>query len=60
MLPGIILIVPGSINYKGFIAMFERDVMDTVTTVFTVVIIAVSIVAGMFFGNTVVPPRRSL
>jgi len=60
MLPGIILIVPGSINYKGFIAMFERDVMDTVTAVFTVVIIAVSIVAGMFFGNTVIPPRRSL
>ncbi len=60
MLPGIILIVPGSINYNGFIAMFERDVMDTVTAVFTVVIIAVSIVAGMFFGNTVIPPRRSL
>lgn len=60
LLPGIILIVPGSINYKGFIAMFERDVMDTVTAVFTVVIIAVSIVAGLFFGNTVVPPRRSL
>jgi uncharacterized membrane protein YjjP (DUF1212 family) len=60
MLPGIILIVPGSINYRGFIAMFERDVMDTVTTVFTVVIIAVSIVAGLFFGNTVIPPRRSL
>ncbi|WP_141732534.1 threonine/serine ThrE exporter family protein [Oligoflexus tunisiensis] len=60
MLPGIILIVPGSINYRGFIAMFEHDVMDTVTTVFTVVIIAVSIVAGLFFGNTVIPPRRSL
>jgi uncharacterized membrane protein YjjB (DUF3815 family) len=60
MLPGIILIVPGSIHYKGFIAMFERDVMDTVTAVFTVVIIAVSIVAGLFFGNTVIPPRRSL
>ncbi len=60
LLPGIILIVPGSINYKGFIAMFQRDVMDTVTAVFTVVIIAVSIVAGLFFGNTVIPPRRSL
>jgi uncharacterized membrane protein YjjP (DUF1212 family) len=60
LLPGIILIVPGSINYKGFIAMFQRDVLDTVTAVFTVVIIAVSIVAGLFFGNTVVPPRRSL
>ena len=60
LLPGIILIVPGSINYKGFIAMFQRDVMDTVTAVFAVVVIAVSIVAGLFFGNTVVPPRRSL
>lgn len=60
MLLGIILIVPGSINYKGIIAMFERDVMDSVTTVFTVVIIAGPIFAGMLFGNTVVPPRRSL
>lgn len=60
LLPGIILIVPGSINYRGFISMFQYNVIDTISTVFSVVIIAVSIVAGLFFGATVVPPRRSL
>jgi uncharacterized membrane protein YjjP (DUF1212 family) len=60
LLPGIILIVPGSINYRGFVSMFQQDVMDTVRTSFAVVIIAVSLVAGLFFGNTIVPPRRSL
>jgi len=60
LLPGIILIVPGSINYRGFVSMFKQDVMDTVRTTFSVVIIAVSLVAGLFFGNTIVPPRRSL
>lgn len=60
LLPGIILIVPGSINYRGFTSMFQYNVIDTISTVFSVVIIAVSIVAGLFFGATVVPPRRSL
>lgn len=60
LLPGIILIVPGSINYRGMTSMFQNNVMDTVQTSFSVVIIAISLVAGLFFGNAVVPPRRSL
>ncbi|MBC7658933.1 MAG: threonine/serine exporter family protein [Chitinophagaceae bacterium] len=60
LLPGIILIVPGSINYRGMTAMFQNNVMDTVQTSFSVVVIAISLVAGLFFGNAVVPPRRSL
>ncbi len=60
LLPGIILIVPGSINYRGMTSMFQNNVMDTVQTSFSVVIIAISLVAGLFFGNTIVPPRRSL
>ena len=60
LLPGIILIVPGSINYRGMTSMFQNNVMDTVQTSFSVIIIAISLVAGLFFGNAVVPPRRSL
>ena len=60
LLPGIILIVPGSINYRGITSMFQNNVTDTVQTTCSVIIIAVSLVAGLFFGNTIVPPRRSL
>ena len=60
LLPGIALIVPGSINYRGFTALFQNNVIDTVQTSISVVIIAVSLVAGLFFGNTIIPPRRSL
>lgn len=60
LLPGIILIVPGSIGYRGMTSMFQNNVMDTVQTSFSVMIIAISLVAGLFFGNAVVPPRRSL
>ena len=60
LLPGIILIVPGSINYRGMTSMFQNNVMDTVQTSFSVVIIAISLVAGLFFGNAILPPRRSL
>ncbi len=60
LLPGIILIVPGSVNYRSMTTMFQNDVIDTMQTTFSVIIIAVSLVAGLVFGNTIVPPRRSL
>jgi uncharacterized membrane protein YjjP (DUF1212 family) len=58
--PGIILLVPGSIGFKSLSFVFERDVFLGVDTAFLLIAILVSLVAGLLFGDLLVPPRRSL
>lgn len=58
--PGIILLVPGSVGFKSLSFVFERDVFLGVDTAFSLITILVSLVAGLLFGDLLVPPRRSL
>ncbi|UXI69243.1 threonine/serine ThrE exporter family protein [Tahibacter amnicola] len=58
--PGIILLVPGSVGFKSLSFVFERDVFLGIDTAFSLVTILVSLVAGLLFGDLIVPPRRSL
>ncbi len=58
--PGIILLVPGSFGYRGMTSLFERDVVGGLDTAFTMITLALSLVVGVFFGNIIVKPRRSL
>jgi len=56
--PGIILLVPGTIGYHGATALFLEsgaDLSDTTMLAFRLVI---SLVGGLLFGNTLLPPRR--
>jgi uncharacterized membrane protein YjjP (DUF1212 family) len=59
-LPGIILLVPGSVGFRSLSHAFERDVFMTLDTAFTLLTILITLVAGILFGNLLVPPRRSL
>jgi len=58
--PGIILLVPGSVGYRGMSSLFERDVVGGLDTAFTMVTLAMALVVGLFFGNILIKPRRSL
>jgi uncharacterized membrane protein YjjP (DUF1212 family) len=58
--PGIILLVPGSVGYRGMTSLFERDVIGGMDTAFTMITLAMALVVGVFFGNILVKPRRSL
>lgn len=58
--PGIILLVPGSVGYRGMSSLFERDVVGGLDTAFTMVTLAMALVVGVFFGNIMIKPRRSL
>ena len=56
--PGIILLVPGTIGYHGATALFLESgagLSDTTLLAFRLII---SLVGGLLFGNTLVPPRR--
>ena len=58
--PGIILLVPGSVGFRTLSFVFERDVLLGIDTAVTLVTLLVSIVAGLLFGDLLVPPRRTL
>ncbi len=60
LVPSIILLVPGSIGYKGMSMMIESDVMSGVDTVFTAMLVGVSLVAGLLLANVMLPARNAL
>jgi len=58
--PGIILLVPGSLGFRSFNFVFERDVMLGLDTAFAVIAALIALVAGILFGNLLISPRRNL
>jgi len=59
-LPGLILLVPGSIGFRSLSFVFEKDVFLGLDTAFTVITLVAALVAGLVLGNSVVPPRSAL
>lgn len=60
MLPGLILLVPGSLGFRSLQSLLDHDVVTAVEGGFSMLMIAVSIVAGIFVAAAVVPPRKAL
>lgn len=58
--PGIILLVPGALGFRGFNFVLQRDVMLSIDTAFAVLSALVALVAGLVFGNLLVSSRRNL
>lgn len=59
-LPGLILLVPGSVGFKSLTFVFEKDVFLGLDTAFSVVTLIAALVAGLLLGNSVVPPRKGM
>lgn len=59
-MPGIILLVPGSLGFRSFNFVFERDVMLGLDTAIAVITALIALVAGILVGNLLVSPRRNL
>jgi uncharacterized membrane protein YjjP (DUF1212 family) len=58
MLPGILMLVPGSLGFQSLSSLIERDVLSGIGTAFTVGLVAVSLVTGLFVAGALFPPRR--
>ena len=57
--PGTLVLVPGSIGFRSITAMLENQVVSGLETAFRVLLIAMSLVAGLLMANLVMPrPRR--
>ena len=60
LVPGILLLVPGSIGYRSLASLLDREVVSGVETAFRMILMAVALVAGMLVSNVVAPPKRVL
>jgi uncharacterized membrane protein YjjP (DUF1212 family) len=59
LVPGLLLLVPGSVGLRSLASLLDRDTQVGVDSAFRMVLIAVSLVAGILIAN-VVSPRRKL
>ncbi len=56
--PGVILLVPGTIGYHGATALLLDGGADLTETSLLALRLLISLVGGLLFGNTLLPPRR--
>jgi uncharacterized membrane protein YjjP (DUF1212 family) len=60
LVPGILLLVPGSLGFRSISALLEQDVERGTLAAFSVGLIATALVTGLLMAQVLVPPRRSL
>ena len=60
LLPGIIMLVPGSLGYRALDAFVRQDALGGVETAFQMLLVAIALVGGLLTANAVLPPRRIL
>ena len=56
--PGVILLVPGTIGYHGATALLLDGGADLTDTSLLALRLLISLVGGLLFGNTLLPPRK--
>ena len=59
-IPGILLLVPGSVGFRSLFFVFDGQVMQGINTASSLVVLLTTLVAGLLFGDLLIPPRRSL
>jgi uncharacterized membrane protein YjjP (DUF1212 family) len=58
LVPSILLLVPGSIGYRSFASLLHSDVVLGIETAFRMILVAVSLVAGLLLAKSLAPERR--
>lgn len=58
--PGILILVPGSIGFRSVAALIEHDVMAGVEAGFATMLSAVGLVVGILLATALIPPRGAL
>jgi len=59
--PGIIMLVPGSVSLRGLLTLIQQQDIDAgQTAVLAVLNILLALIAGLLFGNLLLPARRNL
>jgi uncharacterized membrane protein YjjP (DUF1212 family) len=59
-LPGLLILVPGSVGFRSLTAFLDADTLGGIQTATSVFFIGVSIVVGLLLANVIVQPRKAL
>ncbi len=60
-LPGIILLVPGSVSFRGLMTLMQEQSLAQGQSAFVSVLnILLALLAGLMLGNLLAPPRRNI
>jgi uncharacterized membrane protein YjjP (DUF1212 family) len=57
IVPGLLLLVPGSIGLRSFSLLLEEQTLVGLGTAFDMMLVAISLAIGLLFGSVLVPPR---
>jgi len=60
LVPAMILLVPGSMGFRGMSSLLDRNTMNGIETTFATFVVALAIAAGLLIASAVVSPRRAL
>lgn len=60
LVPGIILLVPGSVGFKSVAYLLNEETLSGIDNAFSTIITAVALTAGLLFSNTIIKPKRAL
>lgn len=58
LVPGILMLVPGSIGFRSLSNLLEKDVISGVQTAFTMILAATALSAGLLVAGLIAPTRR--
>ncbi|MFT6108995.1 MAG: uncharacterized membrane protein YjjP (DUF1212 family) [Planctomycetota bacterium] len=60
ILPGLLILVPGSIGYRALTAFADHDALIGVESAAEMLMVAAALVGGLLVANAALPPRRIL
>ena len=60
LVPGVIMLVPGSLTYRSLMEFWSADAVTGVQNGINALFFAAALAAGLLFGNLIFPPRRNL
>ena len=58
--PGILLLVPGSLGFKSLSSLVGRETVAGLEAAFAMILVAVSLAMGLVFANALLPPAPCL
>ncbi len=57
MMPGFIVLVPGSVGFKSLTAILDHDIIGGIETAFNMIIIGISLVTGLLISSIATLPK---
>jgi len=58
LVPGILLLVPGSIGFRSLLSLMDREAVVGLQTAFSMTMTAVALAAGLLIAGVVAPESR--